>query len=97
MRKLQFIKAKLKYWNKNTFGMLKESKKTILDEIDNIDANDQEGALSSALGAQRVVRKWELEKIILREEIRWRQKTKIKWVKDGDCNSKLFHKVANGR
>ncbi|RVW33139.1 putative ribonuclease H protein [Vitis vinifera] len=38
--------------------------------IPNIDAIEQEGALSSDLAAQRV---------------------------DGDCNSKLFHKVANGR
>ncbi|RVW46701.1 hypothetical protein CK203_113650 [Vitis vinifera] len=70
MRKLQFVKAKLKYWNKNTFGMLKEREKTILDEIANIDANEQEGVLFSDLATQRV---------------------------DGDCNSKLFHKVANGR
>ncbi|RVX19478.1 hypothetical protein CK203_005375 [Vitis vinifera] len=96
MRKLQFVKAKLKDWNKNTFGMLKERKKTILDEIANIDANEQEGALSSDLAVQRAVRKGELEEIILREEIHWRQKAKVKWVKDGDCNSKLFHKVANG-
>ena len=68
-----------------------------MDEIANIDANEQEGALSSDLAAQRVVRKGELEEIILREEIHWRQKAKVKWVKDGDCNSKLFHKVANGR
>ncbi|KAL6332066.1 hypothetical protein AAG906_020745 [Vitis piasezkii] len=76
--------------------MLKERKKTILDEIANIDAIEQEGALSSDLAAQRVVRKGELEELILREEIHWRQKAKVKWVKDGDCNSKLFHKVANG-
>ncbi|RVW68262.1 hypothetical protein CK203_063575 [Vitis vinifera] len=76
--------------------MLKERKKTILDEIANIDAIEQEGALSSDLVAQRVVRKGELEELILREEIHWRQKAKVKWVKDGDCNSKLFHKVANG-
>ena len=68
-----------------------------MDEIANIDANEQEGALSSDLAAQRVVRKGELEEIIMREEIHWRQKAKVKWVKDGDCNSKLFHKVANGR
>ncbi|RVW91061.1 Transposon TX1 uncharacterized 149 kDa protein [Vitis vinifera] len=97
MRKLQFVKAKLKDWNKNTFGMLKERKTTILDEIANIDAIEQEGALSSNLAAQRVIRKGELEELILREEIHWRQKAKVKWVKDGDCNSKLFHKVANGR
>ena len=66
-RKLQFVKAKLKDWNKNTFRMLKERKKTILDEIANIDAIEQEGALSSDLAAQRVVRKGELEELILRE------------------------------
>ena len=47
--------------------MLKERKKTILDEIANIDAIEQEGALSSDLAAQRVVRKGELEEIIMRE------------------------------
>ena len=49
--------------------MLKERKKTILDEIAIIDANEQEGALSSDLAVQRVVRKGELEEIIMREEI----------------------------
>ena len=62
----------------------------------NIDAIEQEGALSSDLAALRAIRKGELEELILREEIHWKQKAKIKWVKEGDCNSKLFHKVANG-
>ena len=78
MRKLQFLKAKLKDWNENTFGLLKERKKTILDEIANIDANEQEGVLSSDLVVQRAVRKGELEEIILRKEINWRQKAKEK-------------------
>ena len=49
--------------------MLKERKKTILDEIANIDVIEQEGVLSSDLSAQRVERKRELEELILREEI----------------------------
>ena len=66
-----------------------------MDEISNIDAIEQEGVLSSDLFAQRVLRKGELEELILREEINWIQKAKVKWVKDEDCNSKFFHKVAN--
>ncbi|KAL6340733.1 hypothetical protein AAG906_021271 [Vitis piasezkii] len=57
----------------------------------------QEGVLTSELSAQRALRKGELEELILREEIHWRQKAKVKWVKERDCNSKFFHKVANGR
>ena len=79
------------------FGLLKERKKTILDEIANIDIIEQEWVLSSKLSAQRIERNGELEELILREEIQWRQKAKVKWVKDGDNNSKLFHKVANER
>ena len=45
--------------------------------------------------SQRASRKGELEELILREEIHWRQKAKVKWVKEGDCNSKFYHKVAN--
>ena len=58
--------------------MLKERKKCILSEIANIDAVEQEGVLSLELSAQRALRKWELEELILREEVHWRQKAKVK-------------------
>ncbi|RVX08287.1 hypothetical protein CK203_017628 [Vitis vinifera] len=55
------------------------------------------GGLTSDLLSQRASRKGELEELILREEIHWRQKARVKWVKEEDCNSKFYHKVANGR
>ena len=58
--------------------MLKERKKCILSEIANIDAVEQEGVLSLELSAQRALRKGELEELILREEVHWRQKAKVK-------------------
>ena len=78
MRKLQFVKSKLKEWNKESFGVLKERKKSILSDIANIDAVEQEGVLSSELSAQRALRKGELEELILREEVHWRQKGRVK-------------------
>ena len=41
MRKLQFVKSKLKYWNKVSFGELNERKKSILNEIANFDVIKQ--------------------------------------------------------
>ena len=92
-----FVKAKAKEWNKLSFGVLNEKKKSILKDLANLDAIEQDGGLTSELLGQRALRKGELEDLILREEIHWRQKARVKWVKEGDCNSKFFHKVANGR
>ena len=97
MGKLQFIKAKLKEWNKVCFRELNERKKSILNEMANFDGIEQVGGLTSELLVQRALRKGELEKLILREEIHWRQKVRVKWVKKGDRNSKFFHKVVNDR
>ncbi|GKU91277.1 hypothetical protein SLEP1_g5176 [Rubroshorea leprosula] len=36
---------------------------------------------------------WEAWK---RREMAWKQKSKIDWIQQGDANSKLFHRIANG-
>ena len=72
--------------------MLKERKKSILSEIANIDVVEQKRVISFELSAQRALRKGELEELISREEVHWRQKVRVKWVKEGDCNSKFFTK-----
>ena len=87
MKRLQFVKANLKEWNKVSFGELKERKKSILNDLANFDAFEQVWGLTFDLLNQRALRKGELEELIVREEIHWRQKDRVKWVKEGDCNS----------
>lgn len=39
----------------------------------------------------------ELVEVITKKNVSWRQKAKVRWAKDGDCNSAFFHIWANGR
>ena len=97
MRKLQFIKAKSKVWNREFFGDLKEEKNNILSDISRIDSIEQEGNLTHYLYLLGALRKRELETLLLKEEVHWRKKSRVKWIREGDFNSKFFHKVTNGR
>ena len=45
----------------------------------------------------RALRKGELEELLLKEEVHWRQKARVTWVKEGNCNSKFLCRVVNGR
>lgn len=61
MQKLQGMKAKLKLWNKDNFGNIKEKKEAIIKDITMVDFYEAEDALWNELITLRAIKKVELK------------------------------------
>ena len=63
--------------------------------LDSLDAKEGDLGLSEAETYERNTVRSQVENLISLAEISWRQKSRMLCIKEGDNNTKLFHKVAN--
>ena len=94
-RKLKALKEDLKRWNKEEFGDLAFRKKCLLSKLLGLDTREDLSGLSQEDQSHRIQIKGEIANLASLEEISWRQKSQILFMKEGDNNARFFHRVAN--
>ncbi|XP_042944508.1 uncharacterized protein LOC122278379 [Carya illinoinensis] len=91
MRKLKSCKESLKHWSSS----LGKKQRDIQGQLKLL-LRMQDSNMGSNTAAIKALQK-EIDKSLEEENLRWQQRAKQLWLRDGDRNSKFFHKCANQR
>ena len=94
-QKLKALKEDLEKWNKEEFGDLAFRKKCLLAELLALDAKEDLRGLSNEEDFRRTQVKGDIAALAALEETFWRQKSRALFVKEGDNNTRFFHRLAN--
>ncbi|KAL5566576.1 hypothetical protein UlMin_029740 [Ulmus minor] len=93
MEKLRALKNKIKAWNKEVFGDTRLIKKEVVEKIAGLDKKEETSQLDVGERELRVSLRNQVEELVFKEAVAWRQKMKFRWIKEWDYNSAMFHRM----
>jgi len=81
----------LKIWNREIFGNVNQAGEIIQKKIQELDARDDENDLDEFGREEMRLLLAEQNRNLFKQEAVLHQKTRFKWLKQGDLNTKFFH------
>jgi hypothetical protein len=90
--KLKATMEALSGWSSQKFGAVTKEINNIRKKLERLLSNNQDGYSTEIDNLNK-----RLDELLLREEIMWRQRSRITWLKHGDQNTKFFHRKATWR
>ena len=96
-KKLQFLKKKLKLWNREVFKNIFDEKFKIEKKLAHLKNKfNQEGIDENVFIQERELKKV-YNKVLHMEETFWRQKLSKLWLREDDRNTKFFYNYVKGK
>ena len=94
--KLKLLKLNLKTWNKEVYGHYKnhivEAEPQVLAKELAFESNPSDSFLRDLNLAKSSLHNW-----LKAKSTHWKQRAKVKWLQDGDRNTKFFHLSAKSK
>jgi hypothetical protein len=95
--KLKGLKGDIREWNKVEYGNVEMRLVSLRDDIEELDAKSEMGMLTMQEVEDRRLKFAELWRLWKSKESMLLQMSKSKWLKEGDANSKYFHRCIKSR
>ncbi|XP_075636474.1 uncharacterized protein LOC142608662 [Castanea sativa] len=94
-KKLKAFKEDIIQWNRQEFGNVGRRKKELVGALELLDAKEGVLELTETERKEKVELRSQVEHLLSLEEISWGQKSRMLCIKEGDNNTKFFHRMAN--